>query len=379
MTRSFACLLLAACAGTATRDAAPRPTLDVTGAATRALVDAIARKDIDVVTNALAAPLQLGGLQFADPSCARFSSAGTIPAAQLRDFAACLVEMPLRASGRGRSAERVDIAILEYEPGIEVEVELGFGANKAWVERIGYSAPHDALPTITGDALVALRDGPPAPVPDDARGKLDDALARTRLDQLFAWLEVCIDAEGRVSGVDTREVTTPELSEVFVDAARSWKLHPFTIAGRAVPVCTLARVAYPDRSSPVETIPPRLDDARAPRMSPIALEARRVAGDNRIGPDDDDKLAVQTSGVGQIAGSFEVCIEETGTVAHIATLRSTGVRGYDNKIRATIADTWRFRPLASPICAVETFTYRQRDGGYLVPTPREATDGRGRR
>ena len=75
-----------------------------------------------------------------------------------------------------------------------------------------------------------------------------------------------------------------------------------------------------------------------------------------------------------VIGSFKLCIDETGDLSAVETLRSTGYRAYDEEILNAI-DVWRYEPYrvldrAVPVCRAVTLIYRA-----AVPegaeTPRE--------
>ncbi len=202
-----------------------------------ALVKAIGTHDVATIASVLEAPLAFGGLWFTDAECARqFPTQTKIAADRISAFAACLATLPLQISPRGHTMP--DIVVLEYEPGFEVELQYATQGEHAWVTWIGYAGrrdPKDALPTITGAALDHLRIGP-APLQLDAttQAALTADAREFELPFEYAWLKVCIDATGAVTGVHSREITSGAAEEAFSAAARTWSFHPFEVGRQPI-------------------------------------------------------------------------------------------------------------------------------------------------
>ena len=359
MSRVAPLVVVAAACGGAQGPAATPKHADRTSLAADAFLDAVARKDVATIASALAAPLEYHGLLFADPDCAtHFAGDCQLTADRLPAFAGCLAGLSLARAHRTHALH--DVSVLEYPPGIEIAIAFAFHDDKATVGWIGYSGhadPRATLPTITGAALDALRTAPASLTPEQ-RAALDSARQLWKLDHVHAWLEVCVDADAHVA-VTPHEVSVPQARDAFVDAARAWQLRPFMVGGHAIPVCAFVRSSYPDDGSP-EILPPSSgQNPTEAHLSPQELDKRRVSGSKLIVPSDDDKIAIGNAGVGKIVGSFKVCIDETGSVARVETLRSTGLLSYDQKLQHTIEHTWRYEAMPGPVCSAVTFIYSQ--------------------
>jgi len=374
-------LLLVACGGGGGGQA--RPTLPRLNAFIgQALVDAIGRHDEPAIAAAFQAPVAFGGLWFTDPDCTReFPTQTRVQADRLPAFAHCLATLPLQPSARRHQLG--DIEVLEYAPCIEVELQFVARGDHAWITWIGYAGrrdPKDALPTITGTALAALRTGPATVVLDDAtRATLEAGAKASDLPAQYAWLKICLDATGALTGVHPREITSPLAEKAFTDVARTWQFRPFAITGQAIPVCAMQRVAYPDTTAP-EVLPIELapEDGDVARIAPAGV--KRLSGTKFVSPDDRDKTILAHASVSRIVTAFKVCFDGAGVVQGVTILRRSGLPNYDAKIERMLR-TWTYRPIlrdgkAVDVCTAVTFIYSQ-DGGrtndLTPPHPRTPT------
>ncbi len=358
----LSCAVLVACGGSTREPALPRLSTFVG----EALVVAIAHHDLPAITASFQVPVSFGGLWFTDPECARqFPTQTKIQADRLPAFAQCIATLPLQSTGRRHQLG--DIEVLEYPPGIEVEIQFVARGEHAWITWIGYAGrrdPKDALPTITGTALDGIRTGPATVAMDDTTRQMLDAGAKDLgLDAQYAWLKICLDTTGAVTGVHAREITSPLAERVFVDAARAWQFKPFQIGDQVLPVCAMERVSASQISDkeilPIELAP---DEGDVPRIAPAGV--KRISGEKMITPSDHDKTRIQLSGVERIVAAFKVCIDGNGAVQRVVTLRPSGLDSYDQKIEAGIR-TWKYKPVlrdGKPIeaCTAVTFIYSQR-------------------
>ena len=133
-------------------------------------------------------------------------------------------------------------------------------------------------------------------------------------------------------------------------AAATWKFKPFQVHGSAVRACAVDLIAYPpDRRTEVLHRPAAPPAPPPPPPPPPAT------------PDVPASLLVRTDGTGPIEpdpvtwdqiivfrrdrgiGWFRMCITETGVVAGVVMLQSTGFRSYDAKLMEGIRK-WRYRP-----------------------------------
>ncbi len=93
------------------------------------------------------------------------------------------------------------------------------------------------------------------------------------------------------------------------------------------------------------------------------LEQRRISGEKRIVPSESDKLKIRRDDKSQVIASMKMCLNGSGTVARVTTMKSSGYPGYDAKIRGKMRQ-WRYKPFmvngkAVPVCTSVTFIYRQ--------------------
>ena len=172
-------------------------------------------------------PVGSGGLWFHDMDCARqFSLPGEIVASQLTSFARCLSGLQVRLSDRRDPLS--DVVVLTYDPGIEIEARFLEDEHGPWLAWIGFESRRDlrdGLPTISTVALEVLRSsGSRDGTIDDATGAplLAHAHAFNQKSE-FAWIKMCLDADGIVTGAHVRRAssiaTTTRLPRSFSSAA----------------------------------------------------------------------------------------------------------------------------------------------------------------
>ena len=331
-----------------------------------ALVAAVGVHDVAKIASFLNAPLSYGGLFFNDPGCAtQFPTQAKLQAERIPAFAACLATLPLATSQRAHTL--ADIDVLQYEPGIEVELQFAVHDEHAWITFIGYSgrsSVRDALPTITGDELEKLRiEGSREIHPEASAAALLNASARAaRMPYEYAWLKICLDADGAITGVHVREATSPLAERTFLEAAKSWRFRPFVVAGHSVPVCGMERITYPPTSDR-EVLPIASLYADGGPTQIAARAATRTAGQAMIPPDDRDKVALAKADVTQVVAAFKVCVAETGAIGTVTQLVPSGLPDYDAKLLAGIR-RWQYQPILDggkpvPFCTAVTFIYTQ--------------------
>jgi hypothetical protein len=98
-----------------------------------------------------------------------------------------------------------------------------------------------------------------------------------------------------------------------------------------------------------------------PRISDVLLEQRRTAGDREIVPDGDVMDVMRNRGIGRVVGAFTYCVDETGHVTSVTTVKTTSVVPYDQKIEREIRD-WAFAPVivdghATAACSAAAFSF----------------------
>lgn len=353
-------------AGVASRGSAG-DLADQTHAAAEALVAAIGAQDVAAIQARLGAPLSVTGLLFTDDACARqFPAAAVLAAGQLPAFAACLAKLPLRASVR--RDPMFGIAILEHAPGIEVAARFtATVGGRPRLTSIGFAGARDAAAlhvTLSPAGLAALRtDTSDSALPPQAAELLETERTLLGSERAYAWLEVCLSDSGALQTVAPIEASSPAAVEAFSAVVRTWTFRGFDPGTGPRPACARVLLEHPG------------DTARAFELLPFPVPAQvgplrvasdvlaRVTGERTIEPDDLDKRRIQDSEVSAIAGSFWVCIDGTGKVARVDPIESTGITGFDAKIRAAL-QTWTYKPYApagEPLeaCTAVSFLYQQ--------------------
>jgi hypothetical protein len=102
----------------------------------------------------------------------------------------------------------------------------------------------------------------------------------------------------------------------------------------------------------------------SPQVVPVSvLEGRRVKGTVTIQPDDMDKVEMVKRGLTRVMHSSKLCIAVDGHISSVTTLRSSGLPGYDEKIRKAIS-AWEYSPVhingkPAPVCTAVTIIYNQ--------------------
>jgi hypothetical protein len=315
--------------------------------------------DVTALRAMMGPHVMLGGLWFPDPTCQQeFAGTGEIGGGRLDELARCLTTIKLTTSARKDAL--VDVAVLSYDPGLEIEARFIDKPTGPWLSWIGYEARKDlvdALPTITPEALESLR----------TTGQRDPALpgvADAPEKAVYAWVKTCIDGEGKVTGTHVREASTPNAARLVQAAIGDWSFKPFVVGGQPLPVCALVPVGKPF-AKVVEhariPMPTRMPDGKL-MISPTSLH--RTVGKMGIVPDDETKTAIQKAGIGRVVGTFQFCISEAGQVQDLAMLRSTGVPPYDAKILREISH-WEYEPYIddgkpTSVCTAVTFIYTQK-------------------
>jgi hypothetical protein len=312
-----------------------------------------------------------GGLWFADPACAsQFAEPGDVDPAQQKAFARCLAGLHMQPSKRGDAL--ADVIVMEYAPGIEIEVrvaqELG-GPHLSWIGFEARRADDPFTPTLTALAFEALRTS------GDRNGPIDPKIASTlKLDPTptshaqFAWFRICLDDDGNITSLRHTETTSHEAAEAFQAAAQAWTFKPPTIAGKAMPACAMVRMSYPP-DQVTETIPmpspPKRQNVESTVFAPgvKSAEAKRISGEKLVVPDQNTRIAIGRTKIQRARGTFRACLDEAGDVIEVLPVRSTGYATYDREIIERIM-MWKYSPfvldgVAKPVCTLVTFVYSQ--------------------
>ncbi len=358
------CLVVAVLVTTGCGAALSRPRLSKE---TRdAVVEAAARNDIDAVEARLADPLEFGGMYFADPACMqKFPTAKQITGSDRRELARCLVALQLRLSPREDDLHGV--AVFDYAPGFEIQAVFRSRPEGAMITWLGYSGRRgakDSLPTVSPGTLEATRtegDLRATPAEADAAALLAESTARG-WPYAFAWIKVCVDGEGAVTGTHAREASSPLAERAFLSAIANWKFGPPRLGDTPIPVCALYRFAHPHADDP-EVLPLEIPIAEGTMRVPRS-QMERIEGELQIMPDDRGKNAMAKADIETLVGAVRYCVDTTGKVIDVVTLEPTGIPAYDARLVDGMKK-WRFKPYlvdGNPVvaCNAAVFVYNQR-------------------
>jgi hypothetical protein len=320
--------------------------------------------DASAIRKLLGDHVTLGGMWFEDVGCmVKFAAPAKISGPGLDEFARCLATLDLAPSSRSDALP--DVGILTYGRGLEVEARFLETHEGGWLNWIGYVARRDlqdALPTVSAASLEALRiDGDPqAPL---AGPSTFDELPMMK--SAYAWLKVCIDGNGAVTGVHVREASSPKAARVFAAAAQTWKFQPFVLRTQPSPVCSMVRMRYPSNpDDKIEVLPLPLPSSTAALTNvPAQVLGKRIGGEMNVAPTDLDKHRIDRAGVERVIAALHYCIDETGRVNHAALIRSSGIATYDRRLLSAVG-SWAYKPYLDEgkpvsVCSSVHIVYRQ--------------------
>lgn len=317
--------------------------------------------DVAAVRKMMGPHVTIGGLWFSDPACQQeFAGTGEIAGGRLDELARCLTTVKLAVSPRKDALP--DVAVLTYEPGLEIEARFVDQPSGPWLSWIGYEARQDqadALPTISPDTLESLR----------VAGTREPAVSGLEAESqgghyAYAWVKTCIDAEGKVTGTHVREASSVRAARVLPAAIADWAFKPFVPAGQPMPVCSMVLLGSPLAAA--------LDHARIPFamhtpegrivVAPTSLHLRK--GNKVLVPDDDTKSEMAAYSPARWIGTFALCVDEAGHVGDLLMTKSTRSAAYDAKILREVA-RWEYEPYIDdgkpvPVCTTITFIYSQK-------------------
>jgi TonB family protein len=319
-------------------------------------------------------PLAYGGLWFPDTDCRRqFAATGHVYGEAARIFANCLASLPLVKSARVHPY--ADVAVLTYEPGIELDVFFARSASGDIVIRfIGYTGrrgPKDALPMVTQAALEALRVDPQPVTLDEATTAAiaaELATHKARDDgkpfSSRSWFKVCLDAGGAVTSIRPRSTTTVTAQEGYAKALGAWTFKPFMLGGQPSPVCSLVRLGDPVTPGSVVPLPTLVPvDYDSEVMIHVPAFGDLVEGELQIVPEDRDKNRIKDSGIRRLEPTIAFCVTETGQVDTVRVARPSGFPSYDRTLVVGVSK-WRYRGAqvaGRPVraCGTVNFVYTQ--------------------
>jgi hypothetical protein len=348
--------MVAACGGSPKPLAAlthPDMSFDEREAAVTRLITASASHDPSAIENQFATDLTYGGLWFADTECRRkFAVAGKIDVVIRGDLARCIASMTLAPSTRTHPYSTV--AVLTYDPGIELEVMFDLESKK--VRWIGYAARRDddTLPTVTQAALERLRVDPkPIQLSPESGRALD---ATTPHLPVRAWLKTCIDAAGAVTGVHARYASNIAVRDVLTAEVRTWKFRPFMLGDQPTPVCAMLFVAVPSDPKDAERFPEPVADGVLVNIRSLGP---RVGGNVMAIPSPEEMTAIGRTPDRKIAAVATFCLALDGHVESAAVTSPSGYPTYDRHIIAAVG-TLRYKPVPERVCTTAAFVYSQR-------------------
>jgi hypothetical protein len=292
--------------------------------------------------------LAYGGMWFADTECRRIlPGPGTIKGPNTRAFAECLASVTLSVGQR--KSPILDVAVLTYEPGIEIEVLLGGTRERPTIRWIGYLSPHDGEPhpTISPDVLEMYR----------TAGSRDFASDHP------TWIKLCTDVEGNVASHRVISTRSYEAQVAAVRHVAQWKFRPVFLDGVTSPICSVVLVGKPGTDGPSRLpfpTPPDYDGVTLV-VPPNTLVARSM--DKLITPDDAGKTALMEAGVHRLVASIQYCVDQTGRVDRVWMLKASKLASWNHEILRRAA-TWTFEPPVAdktPVraCSIATFIYNQ--------------------
>jgi hypothetical protein len=215
---------------------------------------------------------------------------------------------------------------------------------------------------VSGGALEARRVEGDSQAPLAGPGAFDEVAAATFA---AAWLKVCVDSTGVVTGVHVRQATSPKAARVFAAAAQTWKFQPFMLRGQPAPVCAMMEMRYPEDPTAKQVLPlPLPANAAAITNVPPTSLGSLLAGSKMIAPRDSDKTRIHQLGITRVIGAVHYCVDETGHVNHVSLIRSTGIRDYDRRIVDGVR-SWAYQPYLDEgkpvaVCSSVRFIYSQR-------------------
>lgn len=119
---------------------------------------------------------------------------------------------------------------------------------------------------------------------------------------------------------------------------------------------------------PVEKPPPEMPKpppvAKPTQVQSSKLDAFRISGNPRIAPDGDTAQQIARADTKEVRGTVKLCLSSGGQVSSVTVIKPTGFDAYDAKLEREMRG-WRYQPytvdgVATPVCTMVTFVYRQR-------------------
>lgn len=251
--------------------------------------------------------------------------------------------------------------------GIAFELTLANGKITG-IHPVATNATDAKLVTTTNKMFVDFHPSPQLAVAADKLGGL-----------VVAVHKVCGDETGKIT---SRRLVQKSSLAAFDMESTAWvasrtRQSVFKPWGRAVPVCDLVAVEYPDPGDGeiggviggvmggVAGGPPPPPPPPAPpqNIPPTLLEPLRTQGTARIPPDDATKVEIAKSGKSKVVASFKLCVSTTGAVTQVTLLKSSGFAAYDETLKTAMRgwayQAYRVNDQPVAICTAVTFIYSQ--------------------
>lgn len=333
--------------------------------ASEQLIAAFSTHDATAIQAVMSDDVTYGGLWFPDSECRRtLGGSRSIRGDEIATLARCLAPLSLVLSENEHPYPNV--GVFTYDPGIEIEVLFDLASSK--VKWIGYAGRRnkDVLPSVTATALLALRS-------EASSVKLDPSVVATLTQEhdrfrptessqphFYAWLKICIDATGAVTGAHPYEVSSLKARDAFVAMAKAWSFQPFVLGDQPTPVCALIDLEEPDppKDRPALPFPTPAAHPDAPYV-PWWTLGPLIAGTKLLVPDDHDKTAINHAGLAKMVSSVNYCVAADGTVDSVQLVTRTPFLHYNASLVNGVGN-WRFNPQPEPVCSTATFVYSQR-------------------
>jgi TPR repeat protein len=334
----------------------------------QAALDAVAKQDVAAFAKLAPYDVDVRGLWFNSPDCTKqFSGVLLLSAAQQPAFLRCLMTLGMHVEPPSLSTKTWSLV---YDPGVTLVFRVQDGVlDGIWAPPSANSEPVAA--PLDPDVLMSHRiTGTHLIEPDQA---VRDAVARAPGRRAFVELSVCIDPAGKPEVRTLSHSSEDSYLQAVERTAAAWTFTPFQVHGQPTRVCALDRFTYPDQEWEGFRQPPLLlirvagpypgVGAAPASVSPITLDAYRIAGNKNLVPDDRAKTTIARAGSPKVVGTFKVCLTDRGRIASVTLLKSTGLYSYDRRIERGIRE-WRYRPflvndVPAPVCTAVTFIYSQ--------------------
>ncbi|HEY4058074.1 MAG TPA: hypothetical protein VGM39_15775 [Kofleriaceae bacterium] len=295
-------------------------------------------------------PLLSFEVWFDDEACATSFTRAKVQEDEMPAYVACLSKLDLVEEGAGNWVSKDGLVVHVLMPSDKLRVINGSIQDGVPFVSLEVAEKH----MTSGSFIVA----PATPLPAG--------------EHVAALGSACIAANGRVDSVKLTTSSNDAYRETVERATKKWKFKPFVRAGKKQPVCVTFVAGYPTARAldvadsiavaPPPPPPPPDGAAASGSVPPRLLEGYRTGGEKVIVPDPETKAAIIKSDKERVIGSYKLCLDATGAITNVTTLKQTGFPAYDEKIISTMKSTWTYNGYvvdgkAVPVCTAVTFVY----------------------